>query len=114
MFYYLIKGTSPEEKKAYMLGDPIEKFRYLNQSTVYDIRGVSDEKKFQEVQAEFSLYFSKEETHCIFKIIAIVLNVGNLLFKKELNKSNEEMAVIVNKEYLMSVAKLLQVDYEPF
>lgn len=42
MFYYLIKGTSPEEKKAYMLGDPIEKFRYLNQSTVYDIRGVSD------------------------------------------------------------------------
>jgi myosin heavy subunit len=37
-----------------------------------------------------------------------------LVFRKELSKNNEEMAIPVNKEYLASVVKLLCVDYEPF
>jgi len=42
-----------------MLTDPINKYKYLNQSTVYERHGVSDEHKFQEMQNEFSLYFTK-------------------------------------------------------
>jgi myosin heavy subunit len=59
------------------------------------------------MQNEFSRYFTKEETRCIFRIISVVLNIGNLTFKKELTRNNEEMAVPVNKECLATVAKLL-------
>lgn len=71
-----------------MLTDSISNYHYLNQSSVYDIKGVSDEKKFNEVVHEFSMYFTKEESICIFKIISIVLNIGNLIFRKELSKNN--------------------------
>lgn len=86
----------------------------MNQSTVYEIKGMSDEKKFSEVEHDFANYFKKEEINCIFKILSIVLNIGNLVFRKELTKNNEEMAIPVNKEYLMSVVKLLGVEYDPF
>jgi myosin heavy subunit len=84
-----VKGTTSEEKKTLLLNDRIDQYRYLNQSTVYDIKGVSDEKKFAELSTDFLNYFSKEETQCIFKILSIVLNMGNLLFRKELSKNNE-------------------------
>lgn len=67
-----------------------------------------------EVSTDFLNYFSREETDCIFKILSIVLNIGNLVFRKELSKNNEEMAIPVNKEYLAAVVKLLAVDHEAF
>jgi myosin heavy subunit len=71
-----------------MINDNINQYRYLNQSTVYDIKGLSDEKNFTEVSNDFMNYFKKEEIDCIFKILSIVLNIGNLVFRKELTKNN--------------------------
>ena len=45
-------------------------------------------------------------------IIASVLNLGNLTFKKSLSKNNEEMAIVVNKDYLKNAAELLMLDYK--
>ena len=84
--------------------------KYVNQSSVFDIRGMSDEEKYLEVQNEFLNYFSEAESNCIFSIISAVLNLGNLTFKRELSKNNEEMAVVTNKEYLVHVSKLLDLN----
>jgi myosin heavy subunit len=46
----------------------------------------------------------------VFKILAVILNIGNLMFRKDLTKNNEEIAVVVNKEYLRFVAELLAID----
>ena len=111
MFYYLLKGTSPEEKARLMLHDSHRKYKYLNQSSVFEIKGVSDEDRFHFLQEDFSNYFNQDEIQCILKVLAIVLSIGNLEFRKEFNKSNEEMAVLTNPEYLKIVAQLMEVDY---
>lgn len=79
---------------------------------MFDIQGYSDDLMYTEVQREFKSYFSPEETHCIFSIISSVLNLGNLTFKREVSRNNEEMAVVTNKEYLNHVAALLGLDLE--
>jgi myosin heavy subunit len=89
IFYYFLKGTSPEEKKRFLLTKPIHQYKYINQSSVFDVPSIDDEKNYLEVHREFKSYFSEAETNCIFTIIASVLNLGNLTFKKELTKSNE-------------------------
>ena len=43
IFYYFVKGTTPEEKQKYLLKDPIDHYYYLNQSSVYSIPNKSDE-----------------------------------------------------------------------
>lgn len=50
----------------------------------------------------------------MYRILSIVLNIGNLTFKKGENKNNEEIAIIINEQYLKNVTDLLQVDYEEF
>ena len=50
IFYYFIKGTSAEEKKKYLLNDPIDKYYYLNQSSVYEIPNKSDEEQFNDLR----------------------------------------------------------------
>ena len=49
------------------------------------------------MQNEFKSYFSEQETKCVFTIVASVLNLGNITFKKELSKNNEEKAEMINK-----------------
>ena len=44
-----------------------------------------------------------------------MLNVGNTKFTKGIEqKSNEEIAIISNEEYLRNVVELLEVDFEGF
>jgi myosin-5 len=50
IFYYFMKGTSPEEKKLYLITKPIHQYKYINQSSVFNIPSISDEKKYAEVQ----------------------------------------------------------------
>jgi myosin heavy subunit len=47
IFYYFCKGTTVEEKKQFKLNDPMNKYYYLNQSTVYDLPKSSDEAQYQ-------------------------------------------------------------------
>lgn len=90
MFYYFVKGTSPEEKKKYLLMDPINKYYYLNQSSVYEIPKKSDEEEFKVIKKEFAQYLDEAETDCVFRILSIVLNIGNTNFKKGIEpKTNE-------------------------
>lgn len=42
------------------------------------------------------MYLKSEETDCVYRILSIVLNIGNIIFKKGENKNNEEVALITN------------------
>ena len=42
IFYYFLKGTTAEEKKQFYLTKPIHQYKYINQSSVFDIRSLSD------------------------------------------------------------------------
>lgn len=114
IFYYFCKGTTAEERSRYRLNDPMTKYYYLNQSSTYDLPKGSDEEKFLEIKKEFELYLKPEETECVYKILSIVLNVGNIVFKRGENKSNEEIAIITNEEYIRNVTEMLEVDYQEF
>lgn len=60
------------------------------------------------------MYLKPEETDCVYRILSIVLNIGNIVFKKGENKNNEEVATITNEQYIKYVTELLEVDYQEF
>lgn len=43
------------------------------------------------------MYLTEEETDCVYRILSIVLNIGNIKFTKSETKNNEEMVTIVNE-----------------
>jgi myosin heavy subunit len=88
IFYYFCKGTTPQEKLKFKLADPINKYYYLNQSSVYDLPKRNDEAMFHEIRKEFMIYLTEEETHSIFQVLSIILNIGNTIFHRSENKNN--------------------------
>ncbi len=58
IFYYLIKGTSYEEKCKYFLKKNTSDYYYLNQSSVTTIPGISDEASFHLIKKELELYLN--------------------------------------------------------
>lgn len=82
----------------------MEGYYYLNQSSVHEVKGVSDDKRFHDLQNEFDVYITREESGWVFRVLSIVLNAGNLRFRKEETKNNEEIAVITNKQFLKNIA----------
>jgi hypothetical protein len=52
---------------------------------------------------------SEGEIEAVLKILAVVLNLGNVKFVRGENANHEETVVIANKQYLGYVGDLLQV-----
>jgi myosin heavy subunit len=94
IFYDLIAGCSPQEKKELGLTTP-QDFRYLNQSGCFTLKNVNDVDAMKEVREAFhTLNFTKHEQN-LFKAIAAVLHLGNVSFKKS-DQGNMEGVEIDN------------------
>eukprot|EP01127_Copromyxa_protea_P011419 TRINITY_DN2869_c1_g2_i2.p1 TRINITY_DN2869_c1_g2~~TRINITY_DN2869_c1_g2_i2.p1 ORF type:complete len:1920 (-),score=496.80 TRINITY_DN2869_c1_g2_i2:51-5636(-) len=80
IFYQFIKGCSPEERQKYkVLSDPAH-YQYLVNGDVV-IPGVDDAREFQLVKrAMLTLGFSEVERDNIFKLLSIILSLGNITF----------------------------------
>jgi len=106
IFYQLISGTTPDEKKAFYLQNP-ENFNYLNQSGCFDIPGVNDSTEFKDTRKAFDIIgINKDEQSAIFKILAAILHLGNIKF----DAVHGEGSQINNKDTLNTIATLLNCD----
>jgi myosin heavy subunit len=104
IFYYLVKGTSEEEKARYFLKKNTTDYFYLNQSSVTTIPGISDEASFNLIKKEFELYLDQGEIEAVLRILSVVLTAGNIKFRKVETANSGESAVIENPEELKRIS----------
>ncbi|OQR82606.1 myosin-like protein [Achlya hypogyna] len=112
IFYQLLAGASPEQKRTFELTRP-EDYHYLNQSNCYKAEDTDDKANFGHVVNGLTcvgLAEAKQTT--IFSVVAGLLHMGNIEFDEEDTPEGE--AAIVQKadaaKALALSAKLLGLD----
>ncbi|RIA90569.1 glycosyltransferase family 2 protein [Glomus cerebriforme] len=110
IFYYLIAGTSQEERTHLHLADATQ-YRYLNIPKGTRVPNVDDTNNFNELkQALKSLGFHKKHVAQMFQLLAAILHLGNIQFAQDPNNKQKEAAFVRNQEVLDLVADFLGVD----
>ena len=69
----------------------MSRFLYLSKSGCYEVDGLNDQKEFDDVlNAMKVVNISEIDQFNIFKILAGVLHLGNIIFKSEGNYAQPE------------------------
>ncbi|KAI8889340.1 hypothetical protein K501DRAFT_329147 [Backusella circina FSU 941] len=108
VFYQLTKAAPPEYQQTYGLQGP-ESFLYTSKSNCLNVPGIDDVQDFQEtLNAMGVIGLEKHEQDEIFKMLAIVLWLGNVVFVEDDNGN----AVISDGDVANFIAYLMEVDAE--
>ncbi|KAI8985425.1 P-loop containing nucleoside triphosphate hydrolase protein [Pilobolus umbonatus] len=108
VFYQLTKAAPPEYQQSFGLQGP-ESFLYTSRSNCLDVTGIDDAKDFQEtLNAMDIIGLQQYEKDEIFKILAIILWLGNIVFGEDDNGK----AVIADMDVANFIAYLMEVDGE--
>jgi myosin-7 len=118
IFYRLLAGMSTSDlKKLHLVQDP-RKYKYLTKGNTvscdiiheHDGRDMGDKEYFAIICGAMKvLNFSQEEMWDIWKIVAMVMHLGNISFG-EVEKQNLPVAFVQNKETRDVAASFLQVN----
>ncbi|XP_043933429.1 unconventional myosin-IXa isoform X2 [Protopterus annectens] len=128
VFYYLLAGTSEEERTAFHLKKP-EEYHYLNQMTkkvlrqnwddyYYDseldcftVEGEDLKHDFERLQLAMEMVgFLPTTCKQIFSLLSAILHLGNIQYKKKTYR--DDSIDICNPEVLPVVSELLEVKQE--
>jgi len=85
IFYQLLAGgeLDLDMKRKYKLKDA-EEFHYMNQSGVTTVDTINDEKDWLEMTGAMDLLnMSPEEKECVFRLVAGILQLGNVEFERD-------------------------------
>ena len=109
VFYMLLAGASVEMRKEFSL-KPANACYYLNQSKCEEIKNRNETKEFEElVSAMGHLNFDKEEQNKIFRCLAGILHLGNVVFAPFHGDGGVEGSHIKAKADLKTAAALLGI-----
>ncbi|XP_048646023.1 LOW QUALITY PROTEIN: myosin-11 [Marmota marmota marmota] len=90
IFYYLIAGAK-EKMKSDLLLEGFSNYTFLSNGFV-PIPAAQDDEMFQEtLEAMAIMGFTEEEQLAILKVVSSVLQLGNIVFKKERNTDQASM-----------------------
>nr|ALX00019.1 non-muscle myosin heavy chain 9 [Homo sapiens] len=90
IFYYMIAGAK-EKMRSDLLLEGFNNYTFLSNGFV-PIPAAQDDEMFQEtVEAMAIMGFSEEEQLSILKVVSSVLQLGNIVFKKERNTDQASM-----------------------
>ncbi|XP_026738452.1 myosin-VIIa-like isoform X1 [Trichoplusia ni] len=109
IFYSLVTGLSPDEKKKLDLGRP-EDYNYLNSGNMLKCEGRNDSLEFNDIRSAFKvLNFPDNEVWGTFSLLAAILHLGNLKFKS-FNINNIESSEVTDAINANRIATLLGVN----
>ncbi|XP_076142942.1 unconventional myosin-IXAa isoform X4 [Alosa pseudoharengus] len=128
VFYYLLAGTTDEEKKEFHLKKP-EEYHYLNQMTkkphrlhwdnyyeseaqdCFTVEGEDLKHDFERLQLAMEMVgFLPATRKQIFSLLSAILHLGNIRYKKKTYR--DDSIDICNLEVLPVVSELLEVREE--
>merc|ERR550534_867166 len=103
IFYQLLAGASPEQRKEYILEDP--KFYSFLSNGSLPVNGVDDVAEFQQTCKSMSIMgMNPEDLSPIFRIVSATLLFGNMKFKQE---RNSDQATLPDNTVAQKIAHLL-------
>ncbi|NXG57819.1 MYH9 protein, partial [Hemiprocne comata] len=110
IFYYLLSGAG-EHLKSDLLLEPYNKYRFLSNGHV-TIPGQQDKDMFQETMEAMKIMgIPDEEQIGLLKVISGVLQLGNIVFKKE---RNTDQASMPDNTAAQKVSHLLGINVTDF
>ncbi|CAH9093710.1 unnamed protein product [Cuscuta europaea] len=108
--FYLLCAAPPEEIEKYKLGDP-KSFHYLNQSSCYELVGVSDAHDYLATRRAMDVVgISDTHQEAIFRVVAAILHLGNIAFSKGKEIDSSVLKDDKSKFHLKTTAELLMCD----
>ncbi|CAH8524036.1 unnamed protein product [Heterobilharzia americana] len=112
-FYYMLAGMSDEMKNLLGL-TKVEDYEYLIQGGVTELDGRHDSAGFTNVNSALKvLTFTKEDIDNIWKLLAVILHLGNVRLKDEQVNGVDASKVCSESDLELEwVSRLLQVSLE--
>ena len=111
-FYQLCYGADEAERETLKLR-PAQEFKYLAQSTCLEIEEMDNAEGYKRTKEAMSIVgMTEEDQHCVFRVVAVVLHLGNVVF--EADPEDDEKCVLAedSKESLEAAAELLGTQAE--
>ncbi|KAF5323389.1 hypothetical protein D9611_005601 [Ephemerocybe angulata] len=106
IFYQFTKAASDEQREAFGLQGP-EAYAYTSMSNCFDVSDIDDTKDFHGTLTAMQVIgLSADEQHEIFKMLAIILWLGNVQFEE----NDEGNSAIADTGVTDFVAYLMEVD----
>ncbi|XP_075407107.1 myosin-9 [Tenrec ecaudatus] len=110
IFYYLLSGAG-EHLKTDLLLEPYNKYRFLSNGHI-TIPGQQDKDMFQEtMEAMRIMSIPEDEQMGLLRVISGVLQLGNIVFKKE---RNSDQASMPDNTAAQKVSHLLGINVTDF
>ncbi|GAY63981.1 hypothetical protein CUMW_230010 [Citrus unshiu] len=102
--------TVRNNNSRYKLGNP-KTFHYLNQSTCFELVGVSDAHDYLATRRAMDIVgISEKDQEAIFRVVAAILHIGNIEFSKGKEVDSSIPKDDQAKFHLKTAAELLMCD----
>jgi len=112
IFYQLCDGASTALREELFL-KPAREFKYLNQSSCFELKGVDNVKEFKRTKHAMKVVgIAPDEQHNMFRVVAAVLHLGNITFAEGSEPDSSKIADKAAESHLSACAQLLGVDAE--
>lgn len=109
VFYQLLSGADVQFLKVLKLHRNVDKYELLRNTFATE----EDKAAFASTRSSLEkLGFSAEETLSVFRILAVILKLGNLSFLPITNIDGTEGCSVSNDFELIEIAQLLDIDAE--
>uniref|UniRef100_A0A8C6WAU8 Unconventional myosin-VIIb n=1 Tax=Nannospalax galili TaxID=1026970 RepID=A0A8C6WAU8_NANGA len=111
IFYSMLMGMNPEEKKLLGLGMPAE-YHYLTMGNCTSCEGLNDAKDYAHVRSAMKiLQFSDSENWDTSKLLAAILHLGNVEFTAAVFENLDSSDVMDTPAFPLAM-KLLEVQHK--
>ncbi|CAN1789964.1 XI-2 [Linum perenne] len=108
--FYMLCAAPPEDIKKFKVGNP-KSFHYLNQSECIKLDGIDDPKEYIETRKAMDIVgISDEEQDAIFRVVAAVLHLGNIVFIKGKEPDSSVLKDDAARSHLKTAAELFMCD----
>ncbi|XP_069748201.1 myosin VIIAa isoform X2 [Narcine bancroftii] len=109
IFYCMLMGMSPDQKKKLGLGRPTD-YTYLTMGKCTVCDGRDDNKEYANIRSAMKvLMFTDTENWEISKLMAAILHMGNLAYEPRMYDNLDSCEVVYSSQ-LLTAAALLEVD----
>nr|WEL12769.1 myosin class II [Halisarca dujardinii] len=110
IFYQMLNGCTPDERKEYFLEDP-KHYVHLSNGNA-QVPGVNDSVEFNcTMEAMDIMGMNDEEKAALFKVVSSVLLFGNMAFKQE---RNSDQAILSDNTVAQKICRLLGLNATEF
>lgn len=109
IFYQLLAGASDTEKRKYKL-ENINSFPCLEKGNCTKVDSIDDVEDYRNTRAAMNILgITPEEQDDTFTVLSSILHLSRLQFSEN---ANDESAYVKNRDVLIIISELLQIDID--